>query len=206
MKIKVCGMREAENIQALAELKPDYIGFIFYEKSPRFMNAEPVAVPEGIKKVGVFVDAPKGYVLQQIEAHDLDVIQLHGKEDQQYISLLRELVHTDIDFWKVFSVGEKFDFKKLKPFEDLVDAFLFDTRGEAPGGNGKTFDWKLLNAYRSELPIVISGGIGLKELPAVKELLNTSLPIMAIDVNSKFESAPGLKKIDELKTLMNYEL
>ena len=170
------------------------------------MNADPVAVPEGIKKVGVFVDAPKGYVLQQIEAHELNVVQLHGKEDQQYISLLRELVHTDIDFWKVFSVGEKFDFKKLKPFEELVDAFLFDTRGAAPGGNGKTFDWKLLNAYRSELPIVISGGIGLEELPAVKELLQSSLPIMAIDVNSKFESEPGLKKIDELKTLMNYEL
>ena len=83
---------------------------------------------------------------------------------------------------------------------------MFDTRGAAPGGNGKTFDWKLLNAYRSELPIVISGGIGLEELPAVKELLQSSLPIMAIDVNSKFESEPGLKKIDELKTLMNYEL
>lgn len=206
MKIKVCGMRDSDNILELAELKPDFMGFIFYEKSPRFFAGEIPELPEHIKKVGVFVDAPLGYVLQQVERHDLQVVQLHGKEDMGYIHLLGELLPGAVNIWKVFSVGEKFNFKKILPFEELVDAFLFDTRGPAPGGNGQVFDWNLLKNYHSKLPIVVSGGIGLDQLSAVKELTTTNLPIMAIDVNSRFESEPGLKKIDELKTLFDYEL
>lgn len=206
MKIKVCGMREAENIKELAALGPDFMGFIFYEKSPRFFDGEIPDLPNEIHKVGVFVDAPLGFVLQQSEKHGLDVVQLHGKEDQQYISLLGELLGDSARIWKVFSVGEKFNFKKIAAFEGLVDAYLFDTKGKAPGGNGTTFDWKLLNGYNYQTQIIVSGGIGLEELPEVKELLKSNLPIMAIDVNSRFEQAPGLKKIDELKTLLNYEL
>lgn len=206
MKIKVCGMRQSENIAELAQLGPDYMGFIFYEKSPRFFEGEIPELPESIQKVGVFVDAPLGFVLQQVEAHDLQVVQLHGKEDEGYIRLLGELLHGDVHIWKVFSIGEKFNFKKIKPFEELVDAFMFDTRGPAPGGNGTTFDWNLLKHYPSKTPVIVSGGIGLDELPAVKELLTTKLPILAIDVNSRFESEPGLKKIDDLKTLFDYEL
>ena len=206
MKIKVCGMRQSENIAELAQLGPDYMGFIFYEKSPRFFQGEIPELPESIQKVGVFVDAPLGFVLQQVEAHDLQVVQLHGKEDEGYIRLLGELLHGDVHIWKVFSIGEKFNFKKIKPFEELVDAFMFDTRGPAPGGNGTTFDWNLLKHYPSKTPVIVSGGIGLDELPAVKELLTTKLPILAIDVNSRFESEPGLKKIDDLKTLFDYEL
>lgn len=199
-------MRDSDNILELAKLGPDFMGFIFYERSPRFFDGSLPDLPESIKKVGVFVDAPLGFILQKVEQHKLKVVQLHVSEDQQSIRLMRELLPGDVDIWKVFSVGEKFNFKKITPFEELVDAFLFDTRGPAPGGNGTTFDWDLLKGYRSVTPIVVSGGIGLEELPAVKELMTTKLPILAIDVNSRFEEAPGLKKIDELKTLFDYEL
>lgn len=206
MKIKVCGLRDAENILAVTELKPDYIGFIFYEKSPRYFKGELPEIPETINKVGVFVDAPLGLILEKVEKHRLNVVQLHGSENPGQIGLMRELLPAAVDIWKVFSVGEHFKFKKLNAFVELVDAFLFDTKGENPGGNGVTFDWTLLNNYPLETPIIVSGGIGKQELPAVKALLQSELPILAIDVNSRFETAPGLKNIEDLKILFDYEL
>lgn len=194
--LKVCGMKE--NTAEVAALKPQYLGFIFYEKSQRNYTAKQITYAPGpIQTVGVFVDATVDFVLDKIEKFNLDIVQLHGDESDEYCETLKKKNSTPI--WKVFSVKDSFDFSVLKAYEPFVDAFLFDTKGEAKGGNGITFNWEVLKNYSSKKPFVLSGGIGLEEVSAIKELLKLKLPIIAIDVNSKFEDAPGLKNIQKLK-------
>ena len=207
MELKICGMKY--NTLEVAALQPDYLGFIFYEKSPRdFEGCEIPSLPLGIKKVGVFVDAEIAFVKAQIEKFELNVVQLHGNESPEYIKELKKVLSLDGEglgevVWKVFSIKDHFDFNILKPYECLVDAFLFDTKGKAKGGNGYTFDWTILNKYPSKTPIVLSGGIGLKELENLKEILTTELPIKIIDVNSKFEIKAGYKDVNELEKFKN---
>ena len=162
--------------------------------------------------MGVFVDATLDFIIQKVAEFQLDVIQLHGDESPEYCRSITRHIKTlpleeglggDLHVWKVFSIKETFNFEKLKPYEDIVDAFLFDTKGAAKGGNGYTFNWDVLKDYSSTKPFVLSGGIGLEEISAVKEILKTNLPIKAIDVNSKFETKPGLKKIKTLKDFIN---
>ena len=200
-------MKYQENMQAVAELQPDYLGFIFYEKSPRNFDEDILKLPAEIKKTGVFVDASIDFVIEKVKKYNFKVIQLHGNESSQYcrdlqseLECFSETESTEsIEIWKVFSIKDQFDFEILQPYEGIVEYFLFDTKGKEKGGNGYTFDWSVLNNYPSETPFILSGGIGLDEIEKVKEILKTDLPIYAIDVNSKFETAPGLKNIDELK-------
>ena len=206
--LKICGMKH--NIAEVAKLQPDYLGFIFYEKSPRFFNSEEVSsLPLGIKKVGVFVDASLDEILDKVEKYKLDVIQLHGEESANFCIQLKtkcqaELVEaSSIEIWKVFSIKDKFDFEILKPYENVVDKFLFDTKGKEKGGNGFTFNWEILKNYNSKKPFILSGGIGLEEIDSLKKILKTELPIHAIDVNSKFESEPGMKDIALLQGFQN---
>ena len=198
------------NTQEVAALQPDYLGFIFYEGSPRNFDGEIPTLPEGIKKVGVFVDAEIAFAKANIVKYQLDIIQLHGSESPEYIKELlapslaepveaSELVSSAVEIWKVFSIKDTFDFGRLKSYESLVDAFLFDTKGKAKGGNGYTFDWRVLKEYLSQTPFILSGGIGLEEIEKAKEILESDLPILALDVNSKFEDSPGLKNIENLK-------
>ncbi len=200
MKIKICGMKY--NTQEVAALQPDYLGFIFYEKSKRdFGDLEIPELPEGIDRVGVFVDADIAFAKAKITQHNLKVIQLHGSESPEYIKELQGCLvecSRDLKIWKVFGIKDSFDFEQLIPYEGLVDAFLFDTKGKEKGGNGYTFDWSVLKNYTSQTPIILSGGIGLEEVEKVKEILATDLPIIALDVNSKFEDKPGLKNIEKL--------
>ncbi|NER18423.1 phosphoribosylanthranilate isomerase [Spongiivirga citrea] len=197
-------MKHPENIQEVASLQPDYLGFIFYEESPR--NFEGI-IPEtlnSIKRVGVFVDASIDFVLENIKKHNLDVIQFHGNESHKYLEEFKKrfLVERSRDLpiiWKVFSIKDKFDFNRLEPYEGIVDAFLFDTKGKEKGGNGYTFNWDALKEYPSKTPIVLSGGIGLNEIDQLKEILNTDLPIQIIDLNSKLEIKPGLKNVEKVK-------
>ncbi len=192
------------NTQEVAALQPDYLGFIFYDKSKRDFEENNIPdIPEGIKKVGVFVDADIAFAKAQIEKHQLNVIQLHGSESPEYI---KELINSfpsgegwDGETWKVFGIKDHFDFDILQDYETLVDAFLFDTKGKEKGGNGYTFDWSVLKKYPSKTPFILSGGIGLEEVDKVTEILATDLPIIALDVNSKFEDKPGLKNIEKLK-------
>lgn len=201
MKIKICGMKY--NTQEVVALQPDYLGFIFYEKSKRdFGNLEIPELPEGIDRVGVFVDADIAFVKAKITQHNLNVIQLHGSESPEYIKELQGYLverSRDLNIWKVFGIKDNFDFEKLKPYEGIVDGFLFDTKGKEKGGNGYTFDWSVLKDYTSQTPIILSGGIGLEEVEKVTEILATDLPIIALDVNSKFEDKPGMKNIEKLK-------
>ncbi|MAU70463.1 MULTISPECIES: phosphoribosylanthranilate isomerase [unclassified Leeuwenhoekiella] len=215
------------NTADVAALDPDYLGFIFFEKSPR--NYDLNEIPElhsGIKKVGVFVNAELDFVLEKVRQFGFEVIQLHGNESPEYCTELKtrhaELVSashpnlgmpvpspievpalSSIEVWKVFSIKDSFDFSVLKEYEPVVDKFLFDTKGKEKGGNGYTFDWNVLKDYPSSKPFILSGGIGLEEIDSVRELMQTDLPLYAIDVNSKFEDQPGLKNIENLKKLID---
>jgi phosphoribosylanthranilate isomerase len=193
MKLKICGMKYPENITEVGSLLPDYMGFIFWEKSARYFDGIIPDLPKSIKKVGVFVNQSQEEILSKISKYDLQAIQLHGHESVEFCQELKNKIDPKIELIKVFSADENFDFEILKPYESVCDYFLFDTKGKLPGGNGTTFDWKILNKYNSTKPFFLSGGIGLEELETIKEISKTNLPIYTIDVNSKFEIEPGLK-------------
>ena len=201
IKLKVCGMTQADNMLELAAMQPEYMGLIFYEKSSRFFHAQIPQLPDGLKKVGVFVDSEVSYIMEKVDQYDLNVIQLHGKESPDYCVELKAKLSEGIEIIKVFSVKEQFDFSLLSAYEDVCDYFLFDTKGKLPGGNGEHFDWSLLEQYPSRKPFFLSGGIGIDSIPQLKEFLKRPIAQFchAIDVNSRFELQPGLKKIDKLK-------
>jgi len=193
MKLKICGMKYPENILQASELLPDFMGFIFWEKSARYFDGKIPNLPESIQKVGVFVNEAIEITIGKIQKHRLKIVQLHGNESFGYCS---ELQKQNIKIIKVFSIANDFNFEDLKPFEAVADYFLFDTKGELPGGNGTKFNWEILKNYPSEKPFFLSGGIGIDEIENIKKL---SLPIFAIDINSKFETEPGFKDIGLIK-------
>lgn len=199
MKLKICGMKYPENILEVASLLPDYMGFIFWEKSARYFDGIIPELPKSIKKVGVFVDETSEEILKKVTKHNLQAVQLHGNESVEFCKILNKQLPNSIEIIKVFSILDTFDFQVLKPFESVCDYFLFDTKGKLPGGNGTTFDWKVLEKYPSAKPFFLSGGIGMEELQAVNEILKTNLAVYAIDINSKFEIEPGLKNIQLCK-------
>lgn len=202
MKLKVCGMNH--NPMEVAQLQPDYLGFIFWKPSSRYFDGEMPALLKAIKKVGVFVDAPLEEVQSTIEKHNLDAVQLHGNESPQFCEDLKGTVPS-LDVIKVFSIKDNFDFSVLKDYEQVCDFYLFDTKGKLPGGNGYAFDWSVLNKYPSTKPFFLSGGIGLESAEDLKSFLNSpaSKYCKVIDINSKFEIQPGLKNIDQLKEFKN---
>jgi phosphoribosylanthranilate isomerase len=202
MKLKICGMKYPENMLEVGSLLPDYMGFIFWEKSARYFDGIIPELPKSIKKVGVFVNESVDGILEKIEKHDLQAIQLHGSETVEFCESLKKNTPKLIDIIKVFSILDTFDFAELKPFEDVCDFFLFDTKGKLPGGNGTAFDWKVLKNYPSTKPFFLSGGIGMDNMEAINEISKTNLPLYAIDVNSKFEIEPGLKNIELLKLMV----
>ncbi len=204
-------MKYQENIAEVATLQPDYLGFIFYEKSSRYFNGTIPELPENIKKVGVFVNASEKDILEKIAQHELDLIQLHGDESPEYCKILRSSLvdrrreKNHIKIIKVFSIKDQFNFDVLSPYEPVCDYFLFDSKGQLPGGNGYTFNWDVLQAYPSTKPYFLSGGIGLEETENIKKFMQgeASQFCHAIDVNSKFESEPGLKEYQKLEEFKN---
>ena len=201
MKLKICGMKHASNIAAVAALEPDYLGFIFYPKSPRFISeisAELIKyVPTSIKTTGVFVDEELETVKAYILKYNLKAVQLHGQENVAFCAAIKEM---GVEVIKAFGIGQDFDFKQLAPYLDVVDAFLFDTQTPTHGGSGKVFDWTLLAAYPYDKPYFLSGGIDLIHATAIKNINDPRL--YAIDVNSRFELEPGLKDVEKLKELI----
>lgn len=195
MKLKVCGMREAHNIEELAKLQPDYMGFIFWEPSKRFCSSVPTHLAENIQKVGVFVDASIQKIKEKIATFDLQAVQLHGNESPFEC----EQLHEHATVIKAFRVDTNFDFELLEDYVPFCDYFLFDTQGPLPGGNGTLFDWNILRNYPFEKPFFLSGGISLKSIDKIVDICQTNLPIHALDINSKFEDAPGLKNIIEIQ-------
>lgn len=209
------------NIAEVASLQLDYMGFIFYEKSPRDFEGIIPELPKGIKKVGVFVDEDESFIKRRIEEHDLDCIQLHGYESPEFCRKLKNNCHPerseesnnemlkqgqhDIEIIKVFSIQDTFDFSVLKDYEAVCDYYLFDTKGKLPGGNGYSFNWSVLEDYNSTKPFFLSGGIGLENTDNIMSFLRRqeSKYCCAIDVNSKFEIEPGLKNIKDLERFKN---
>ncbi len=206
MRIKVCGMKEEENLQDLLELQPDYVGFIFYENSPRFMGetlgAEVIRqVPKNIRKVGVFVNASINQIVQTVKTYGLDFVQLHGDEMPDFC---RSLQFKGINIIKAFRVDETFNFTQLNNYKPVCDYFLFDTKAAAYGGTGTAFDWSLLERYDNEKPFFLSGGIGLEDAETILDLKEkTGLRIHAVDINSKFEVQPGLKNIEAVREFIH---
>ncbi|CAA0142381.1 N-(5'-phosphoribosyl)anthranilate isomerase [Tenacibaculum maritimum] len=198
MKLKVCGMKYIENIQEVAGIRPDYLGFIFYDKSKRNFEGIIPELPKNIKKTGVFVNEYIEIVVSLVEEYQLEAVQLHGDESVAYVQELR-IYLPNIEIIKVFGIKDDFDFALLKPYEKEVDFFLFDTKGKERGGNGVTFNWDVLAKYNTAKPFFLSGGIGLDEVKAIKSLEKTKLPMYALDVNSRFETKAGFKSVEKLK-------
>ena len=205
IKLKICGMKYPENIKEISTLNPDYLGFIFWEKSSRNMNLETIPeIPRSIKKVGVFVNASINEINEKIKFFQLDIVQLHGNESVTYCKNVKKL---GVEVIKVLSIGDKFDFATIKEYVLFVDYFLFDTKGKLPGGNGITFDWNVLENYHFNIPYFLSGGIGITEIDGLKEFLKSpaAQKCFGIDVNSRFEKKPGTKnkiKLEKFKKLL----
>ena len=199
MIIKVCGMRDAENIRAVEALGIDVMGFIFWKPSSRYVGEKPAYLPENCRRAGVFVDASVEDILAAVEDFRLDVLQLHGHETPEAIAALKERV-PGIDIVKSLAIAGHADLELAAAYESACDAFLFDTKGRLPGGNGSQFDWSVLQRYEGRLPFLLSGGIGPGDERRVREF---NVPgCIGIDLNSRFESAPGLKDVKSLKTFI----
>jgi len=203
LRIKVCGMRNLDNISGVIADLPDYLGFIFYPKSKRFVGLEPSsdilsAIPDTIKKVGVFVDETPEEVFEICKNWKLDVAQLHGNETPEYC---QQIQSSGITVFKAFSVDEQFDFEKLNKYSGVCDYFLFDTKGRLPGGTGQKFNWQLLENYLMNVPFFLSGGIEPDDVEAIGNFHHPEL--FGIDINSGFEISPALKDVEKVKKFMN---
>lgn len=213
VQIKVCGMRDPANIEALAKLPIDLIGFVFYPKSPRAVKGDAletwlhqwgasVLLP---RRVGVFVNAPIEDVLNRVHDFSLDYVQLHGTESPAYCRELRELWSLGsmrgAQLIKAFSVGSGFDFSEVEAYAPYCAYALFDTKTESFGGSGESFDWSLLSAYSGSLPFFLSGGIGPDKLEAIQAFQHPKL--VGLDLNSRFEEKPGIKNIDTIRNFVS---
>ena len=200
MTVKVCGMREPDNIRAVEQLGADWLGFIFWPRSSRYVSERPSYLPQQAKRVGVFVDADMEDVLQHIADYSLHIVQLHGKESPDYIQTLRTAAPAALVI-KALNVATPADLEQTKAYEGLVDYFLFDTKGPSVGGNGTQFDWTVLDAYHDTTPFLLSGGIGPDDASRVSAFRHPRLA--GIDLNSRFEQSPALKDVNLLRRFLS---
>jgi len=216
--VKVCGMRDGENIRQVAELGVDWIGMIFWPKSPRNVTMIPTNagiipdranVPRSAfdfqcKRVGVFVDEMPQNIITRVVNFQLDLVQLHGHETPTMIRNLRRTLDPDIrpgvKFIKAISVSGRDDIATYKDYEGCVDYFLFDTKCKTVGGSGEQFDWSVLEAYDGDVPFLLSGGIGPDDAERVRNFHHPKC--IGIDLNSRFETEPGVKNISKLKQFL----
>ena len=201
MKIKICGLKFESNILGLSKLEPDYMGFIFWEKSKRLViGSTPNLSQTKIKKTGVFVNADFEKIRDKVRVHKLEAIQLHGLESPEFCEKIKNL---GVEIIKAFSIDENFTFNILEKYELCSDYFLFDAKGKSPGGNGISFDWEILRNYKYKKKFFLSGGIGIESINAIKKIKNLSLPLFCVDINSRFELNPGEKNIELIKSFKN---
>lgn len=197
--IKVCGMRQGDNIMQTERLAPDWMGFICWNGSPRFIGSAPDYLPVSCLRVGVFVNPTVGYVREMIALLNLDAVQLHGKESPHLCREVKCLPGKDVRpplLIKAFSIVPDASFPDTSAYETVCDYFLFDTHCATVGGSGKTFDWKCMEQYKGTRPFLLSGGIGEEHAEAIRRFKH---PMWAgIDLNSRFELAPALKDTERL--------
>lgn len=196
MKIKVCGMKNPNNIEELSSLSINYMGFIFYPKSPRYIaGLKPEILnilSNSTKRVGVFVNEKVASLFKTIEKYGLDAVQLHGNETPQYCEDLIE-TFPEITIIKALSISDIKDIEKTDEYEEVCDYFLFDTKTSQYGGSGQKFNWEILNSYKGNKPFFLSGGISMEDIEEIKNIQHSNL--YGLDLNSKFESEPGLKDL-----------
>lgn len=194
MKLKVCGMRDSDNIRELMEVKPDFMGMIFYPKSSRYVEELPQTDLD-VATVGVFVNESTEVIQEKSKKFGFEMVQLHGSESVEQVEELKHLGFTVI---KVFGVMDQLPLEEMKPYESTVDYFLFDTKTPQHGGSGQKFDWSILESYDLDKPFFLSGGIDLEDLESIKAL---NIPqLYAVDINSRFEIAPAVKDIQKIKS------
>lgn len=201
-KVKVCGLSQMNQIQELINLKVDILGFIFYEKSPRYvlnhLNLKDIAEIPHYGKVGVFVNESINRIVETVTEAQIDIVQLHGNEDEIFIQKLKNELDKNIKIIKVFRIGNEVPETENWDLEE-IDYFLFDTDSKTFGGTGQTFDWNILNQIEIPKPYVLSGGISLENINQIETLKNKPF---AVDINSKFEIEPGVKDLEKIKLFL----
>lgn len=205
LKIKVCGMRDAGNIRSVSKLRPDYLGFIFFSGSQRFIGENPEALFREVRKqtfgsklTGVFVNESAERIIQTMKRYGLHTVQLHGQETPDTCARIQA---SGAEVIKAFGMDSAFDFSSLTHYEEVCDFFLFDTKTSGHGGSGKTFDWTVLNKYKSDKPYFVSGGLSLENIGEINKL--TDHRLFGADLNSRFEVEPGIKDMDLLAQAFN---
>jgi phosphoribosylanthranilate isomerase len=206
MRVKVCGMTQSAQVEALEKLGVAFAGFIFYQKSPRYvlrhMTTQQIKAFKNINKVGVFVNAHADDVISMVDECRLHMVQLHGDETPKYCEKIADY----ISVVKVFRIGEKDNIAwKIREYMDVCDMFLFDTAGSGYGGTGKKFDWNLLKDVNVGKPYFLSGGIEPDDAPAIKQFAETTAgkALFALDINSKFEVSAGVKDMGKIENFLN---
>lgn len=196
LRIKVCGMKFTQNREEVENLGVDFLGYIFFPNSKRYVgeNSESGLFASNKLKVGVFVNESVFEILGLAKNLGLDYIQLHGNENPKTCQILKK---QGLKIIKVFSVNEAFNFSETNPYEKVSDFFLFDTKTKLPGGSGKKFNWKILEKYTGHTPFFLSGGISPNDIDNIREI--THPKFTGVDLNSGFEDEPGLKNIEKLK-------
>jgi phosphoribosylanthranilate isomerase len=202
IRVKVCGMCAPMNVKEIAETAPDFMGFIFFPGSPRYIGEEPEMplfknVHPGIKRIGVFFNEDNHKILDLAIRTGLDMIQLHGNESAVTCFQLKSSGLTII---KAFNIGKDFRFESLNQYMPACDYFLFDSKSEKPGGSGLKFNWEKLEEYALDKPFFLSGGIGPEDAGIIKTIKNKGF--FAVDINSQFETSPGIKDADRVKTFI----
>ena len=203
MQIKICGLRDPENIREIAALQPDFMGFIFYPNSPRYVGqldaGSLTSLPTSIKKTGVFVNENLENILTAISKYNLDAVQLHGADNKKLCRKIRQEAKTMVI--KVFPIMDASNFRVTGDYEDVADYFLFDTKTDLYGGSGQKFNWNILQEYTGNKSFLLSGGIGADDVKALRAIEH---PLLAgVDLNSKFELKPGLKNVALLKQFID---
>jgi len=193
--VKVCGMRDAQNIREVESISIDLMGFIFWPKSSRYVSERPAYLPK-CKRVGVFVNEDIERVKHTANDYALNLIQLHGNESPDYVKQLREW-----EIIKAFNIASADDLKQTRAYEGLANYFLFDTKGRSVGGNGEKFDWSVLDSYHGDTPFLLSGGIGPEDAALLNHWQHPQC--IGFDINSRFEQVSGIKDINKIRTFIN---
>ena len=205
MIIKVCGMREPENIRAVEATGTDWMGFIFFPKSPRFVENVPDYLPQRSKRVGVFVNASIDEIVEKIKPFQLQLIQLHGKEAPAFCRELRQHIPADMKIIKMIPISTRNDIQMADSYTNDVDYFLFEskisTNGGSYGGSGQQFDWSILQRYQGSVPFLLTGGIGEEDAEQIAHFLHPQF--IGIDLNSRFETAPALKDTKKIRAFVD---
>ncbi|MBQ4278263.1 MAG: phosphoribosylanthranilate isomerase [Bacteroidaceae bacterium] len=201
MIVKVCGMRDADNIRAVEQLGVDWMGFILYKRSPRFVASPPAYMPCRAKRVGVTVGMPVSQVVQAQKLFGFDIIQLHGNENPNYCMSLQHMLPLGVQIIKKISVGSVRNLSDLDAYVRHVDYFLFEPSTLAHGGSGTKFDWTLLSHYHNSTPFILAGGIGPEDIEALHRFTHPQWA--GIDLNSRFETKPALKDVDTLRQFIH---